>query len=530
LIDLIDINVKSFEKNMLNVSFREKKLYKNEAITVLINDQLKIYNDILEIDKQLQHLILKAIRNASRFQGRFGQTLFLSIIEKNEKLQNIIVVGIGNEKKLKSYQLEELGGIIYSRAKEAQANSVKIRVDYRIGLFLETEIAVLLASGGLLAAYKFDKYLTKQKEEDKFVISTFNVIVKDEYAAYKAFEEKKAIAMGVYFARDLVSEVPNVLYPENYAHKIIEELKPLGVDIKVLGEHEMLNLGMGAIIGVGQGSMNESKLVVMEYNSSFTDQKPVCFVGKGVTFDTGGISIKPAHNMGDMKYDMAGSAAVVGLIKALALRSAKVNVVGIIGLVENMPGGKAQRPGDIVTSMSGQTIEILDTDAEGRLVLCDCITYLQKNFEPDCIIDLATLTGAISVALGYTYAGCFSNDDELAGQLIKSANNVNEPLWRMPLHNDFDVMLKSPIADIANIAVEQVAGSSTAAHFIKRFINDGIKWSHLDIAGMVWDKKGKSPICPVGAVGFGVRLLNQFMKDNYEVIRETGIKNNSFKR
>ena len=383
-------------------------------------------------------------------------------------------------------------------------------------MFAATEVAVLLASGGLLAAYKFDKYLTKQEEEDKFVISTFNVTVRDDHAAHEAFEEKKAIAMGVYFARDLVSEAPNVLYPESYAEQIVEKLEPLGVDVKVLGEHEMLDLGMGAIIGVGQGSANESKLVVMEYNGGSTDQKPVCFVGKGVTFDTGGISIKPASNMGDMKYDMGGSAAVVGVIKTLALRSAKVNVVGVVGLVENMPGGKAQRPGDVVTSMSGQTIEVLDTDAEGRLVLCDCITYLQKNFEPDCIIDLATLTGAISVALGYTYAGCFSNDDALAKQLIKSSTHVNEPLWRMPLHKDFDTMLKSPIADIANIAVERVAGSSTAAHFIKRFINDGIKWSHLDIAGMAWDKKGKNPICPVGAVGFGVRLLNQFVKDNYE--------------
>jgi leucyl aminopeptidase len=321
----------------------------------------------------------------------------------------------------------------------------------------------------------------------------------------------------VYFARDLVSEAPNILYPESYAEQIIEKLEPLGIDVQVLGEREMRNLGMGALLGVGQGSAKESKLVVMKYQGGNSDQKPVCFVGKGVTFDTGGISIKPAAGMGDMKYDMGGSAAVVGAMKALALRNAKVNAVGIVGLAENMPGSNAQRPGDIVTSMSGQTIEVLNTDAEGRLVLCDCITYLQENFDPDCIIDLATLTGAILIALANTYAGCFSNDDELANKLINSGSNVNEKLWRMPLHKDFDEMLKSPIADISNIGGERgMAGSSTAAHFIGRFIKDGVKWAHLDIAGTAWEKKGKNPICPIGAVGFGVRLLDQFVQDNYE--------------
>jgi leucyl aminopeptidase len=314
-----------------------------------------------------------------------------------------------------------------------------------------------------------------------------------------------------------VSEVPNVLYPESYAERIVDALDPLGIDVEVIGEREMRNLGMGALLGVGQGSARESKLVVMKYQGGASDQDPVCFVGKGVTFDTGGISLKPAPGMEDMKYDMGGSAAVVGAMKALALRSAKVNAVGIVGLVENMPGGNAQRPGDVVTTMSGQTAEVLNTDAEGRLVLCDCIWYLQENFKPDCIIDLATLTGAIVVSLGHTYAGLFANDDDLAEKLTKSSLKTNEKLWRMPLHKDYDAMIKSQVADVANIGdTKGAAGSATAAHFIGRFIKDGAKWAHLDIAGMAWDKKGNNPICPKGAIGFGVRLLNQFVKDHYE--------------
>lgn len=502
---------------MLNISFEEKDLYLNEAIAVLINDQLKIEDEVMDIDQEHHGLISKTIQDTNKFKGVFGQALFLTTTDKDGQLMNIIIVGIGDEAKLKSYQLEEVGGKIYFRAKAAKASSVGIKVNGRVGEFGENETAALLASGGLLAAYRFDKYLTKQKEEEKFVTSNFNIIVSNEQGAYDAFEEKKAVAMGVYFARDLVSEVPNVLYPKSYAEQIVQNLEPLGIDVEVIGEREMRDLSMGAMLGVGQGSSNESKLVVMKHYGAALEQKPVCFIGKGVTFDTGGISIKPSAGMDDMKYDMGGSAAVVGAMKAIALRNAKINAIGIVGLVENMPGGNAQRPGDVVTSMSGQTVEVLNTDAEGRLVLCDCVTYLQKNFEPDCIIDLATLTGAILIALAHTYAGCFANDDELAEKLINASHDTNEKLWRMPLHKDFDEMLESPIADIANIGGERgMAGSATAAHFIGRFIQDGVKWAHLDIAGMAWDKKGKNPICPIGAVGFGVRLLNQFVQDHYE--------------
>ncbi|MDG1437031.1 MAG: leucyl aminopeptidase [Rickettsiaceae bacterium] len=502
---------------MLNISFEEKNLYDNEAIAILVNDQLKIEGEVLDIDHKYQGIISKAIKNSNKFKGQMVQVLSLTASDKEGGISDIIVVGIGDELKLKSYQLEEIGGRIYSYAKASKAINIGIKIHSNIGSFDVNEASSLIASGGLLASYKFDKYLTKQKEEEKFVTKDFNIIVEDIESAYKALEEKKAIAMGVYFARDLVSEVPNILYPESYAERIVEKLEPLGIDVEVLGEREMLNLGMGALLGVGQGSARESKLVIMKYEGGESDQDPVCFVGKGVTFDTGGVSLKPSANMGDMKHDMGGSAAVVGAMKALALRSAKVNVVGIVGLVENMPGSNAQRPGDVVTSMSGQTIEVLNTDAEGRLVLCDCVTYLQKNFKPDCVIDLATLTGAILVALASTYAGCFANDDDLASKLIASGADVNEKLWRMPLHSDFDAMLKSPVADMANIGNKGgMAGSSTAAHFIERFIDEGVKWAHLDIAGTAWDKDGKNPICPAGGVGFGVRLLNQFIQDNYE--------------
>jgi leucyl aminopeptidase len=405
---------------MLNVSFEKKDLFANDAIAVLVNDQLKIDKDLMAIDQKFHGLISKTIQNANKFNGKFGQAVTVSSTDTNGDAKAIIIVGIGNESEIKEFQIENLGGIIYSSAKAAKAINVGIEVSGRVGEFTKNKVAALFGSGGVLASYKFDKYQTKLKAEEKFDTTDFNIIVEDEQAAYDAFEQTKAIAMGVWFARDLVSEAPNVLYPESYAENILEKLEPLGVDVEILGEREMRSLGMGALLGVGQGSACDSKLVVMKYNGGEKDQKPVCFVGKGVTFDTGGISLKPPAGMEAMKYDMGGSAAVVGTIKTLALRSAKVNAVGIVGLVENMPGSSAQRPGDVVMTMSGQTVEVLNTDAEGRLVLCDCVTYLQKNFDPDCVIDLATLTGAIIVSLASTYAGCFSNDDVLADKLIKA--------------------------------------------------------------------------------------------------------------
>lgn len=503
---------------MLNISFESKELHDNESIAVLVNDQLKINNDTVELDQKHHGIISKIIQDKTKFTGKLGQLLSLTSTDKEGKVFNIIIAGIGDESKIKSYDLENVGGTIYRAAKSFKSKSVGIKISERISEFEPEDVASWIGSGALLSSYKFDKYLTTKKPEEKNDVNDFNIIVEKEEETYQAFKAKKAVAMAVYFARDLVSEVPNVLYPESYAEKIVTTLEPLGVDIQVLGEREMTDLGMGALLGVGQGSMRESKLVVMKYDGAEEDQKPVAFVGKGVTFDTGGISIKPAARMSEMKYDMGGSASVVGAMKALALRGAKVNAIGIVGLVENMPGSNAQRPGDVVKTMSGKTAEVLNTDAEGRLVLCDCLTYLQENFKDlECIIDLATLTGAILVALGNTYAGCFSNDDELYSKLETSSKNSNELIWRMPLHKDFDDMIKTPVADVANIGSGGgVAGSATAAHFLEHFINENVKWAHLDIAGMAWDSNGKKPTCPKGAVGYGVKLLNQFIQDHYE--------------
>jgi len=502
---------------MLKVSFENKNLDNNEAIAVIIFNDQNMDSETLLIDKRYNGLISKTIKDERIFKSEYGYSKVLTTTNKDGEIRYLILIALGLEDNISSVKIEEIGGKIHALATSCKALSVGIKLPHKIGSFKQANIAALIAGGALLASYRFDKYHTMKSSEEKFITEDFDIVVDDHDIALKLFEEQKSIALGVFFARDCVNEVPNILYPESYAEIIVNKLEPIGIDVEILGESEMRNLGMGALLGVGQGSSNESKLVIMKYNGLNDDSDPICFVGKGVTFDTGGISLKSPAGMAEMKYDMAGSSSVIGALKTLALRQAKVNVVGIVGLVENMPGGSAQRPGDVVKTMSGKTVEILNTDAEGRLVLCDCITYLQENFKPKCVIDLATLTGAILISLGNTYAGCYANDDELANKLIASSLKTNEKLWRMPLHPDYNEMIKSPIADIANIGSEKgLAGSSTAAHFIGRFIKEGIKWAHLDIAGVAWDKKGTNPICPKGAVGFGVRLLNQFVKDHYE--------------
>jgi leucyl aminopeptidase len=502
---------------MLKVSFENKDLDNNEAIAFIIGDNLKMDSETLLTDQKYHGLISKTIKDERIFKPEYGHSKVLTTTNKDGEIRYLILIALGSEDNISAVKIEEIGGKIHTIATSCKASSVGIKLPNKIGSFKQENIAALMGGGALLASYRFDKYHTMKSNDKKFITEDFDIVVDNHDAALKLFEEQKSLALGVFFARDCINEVPNILYPESYAERIMDKLEPIGVDVEVLGESQMRSLGMGALLGVGQGSSNESKMVIMKYNGLDDDSDPICFVGKGVTFDTGGISLKPAAGMGDMKYDMGGSAAVVGAIKALALRNAKVNVVGIVGLVENMPGGNAQRPGDVVRTMSGQTVEVLNTDAEGRLVLCDCVTYVQENFKPACIVDLATLTGAILISLGNTYAGCYANDDELANKLIASSFKTNEKLWRMPLHPDYNEMIKSPIADIANIGSEKgLAGSSTAAHFIGRFIKEGVKWAHLDIAGVAWDRKGANPICPKGAVGFGVRLLNQFVKDNYE--------------
>ncbi len=419
--------------------------------------------------------------------------------------KKIILVSI--KKNYTSSEIENLGATFYEQFKNSKisnfylnSNSLPSNYKNTIGHFLH---------GLNLKSYSFDKYKSK-KNKNNITIHVFgkNIPSSKDQLKFKAIEE------GTFYTRDLVSEPGNILHPDEYARRL-NSLKKIGLKINIYNEKKLRKLGMNTLLGVGQGSIRGSYLVTMEWNGLKDKSKPLAFVGKGVCFDTGGISLKPAKFMEDMTYDMAGSAVVVGLMKSLAQRKAKVNAVGVVGLVENMPGGNAQRPGDIVKSYSGKTVEILNTDAEGRLVLADALTYTEEKFKPKFIVDLATLTGAIIVSLGSEYAGLFSNDDKLSNQLINAGEYVEEKVWRMPLNKNFDKLINSKNADMQNINYVGGAGSTTAAQFLQRFIINKTPWAHLDIAGMAFSKYGGA-LNSGGATGYGVRLLNKLIEDNYE--------------
>jgi len=426
------------------------------------------------------------------FEVNSKKTVFLVSIKKDIKISDIENLGA----KFHSY-------INYDKKKEYFVNSDTInnKIKNFVGYFLH---------GLKLKSYEFNIYKSKKKKNivSVNVIGNKNKISAQDHLRFKALEE------GSFFARDLVSEPGNVLHPDEYA-KRINTLKKFGLKINIYDEKKLKKLGMNALLGVGQGSIRGSYLVTMEWNGAKNNSNPLTFVGKGVCFDTGGYSLKPAKFMEDMTYDMAGSATVVGLMKNLAIRKAKINAVGVVGLVENMVSGNAQRPGDIVKSYSGKTIEVLNTDAEGRLVLADALTFTEKKFKPKFIVDLATLTGAIIVSLGSEYAGLFSNDDKLSKQLLEAGDKVEEKLWRMPLHKNFDKLIDSKNADMQNINYVGGAGSTTAAQFLQRFILNKTPWAHLDIAGMAFSKYGGA-LNSGGATSYGVRLLNQLIEDNYE--------------
>ncbi len=398
---------------------------------------------------------------------------------------------------------EFLGRINYGKNSEffLASDSVKSKEENFLGHFLH---------GLRLKSYEFKKYKTKKDKRNIKV----TVIGNKNKPSLKNQLKFKALEEGTFYARDLVSEPGNILHPDEYT-KRLSSLKKDGLKVNIYDEKKLKKLGMNALLGVGQGSVRGSYLVTMEWNGAKNNSRPLAFVGKGVCFDTGGYSLKPAKFMEDMTYDMAGSAAVVGLMKNLALRKAKVNAVGVVGLVENMVSGNAQRPGDIVKSYSGKTIEILNTDAEGRLVLADALTFTEKKFKPKFIVDLATLTGAIIVCLGSEYAGLFSNDDKLSKQICNAGEIVEEKVWRMPLHKNYDKLMNSKNADVQNINYVGGAGSTTAAQFLQRFILKDTPWAHLDIAGMAFSKYGGA-LNSGGATGFGVRLLNQLIEENYE--------------
>mgnify|MGYP005635530687 FL=1 len=479
--------------------------YINSGLTKTLRNLVLFVDEKFNISGLKKHVSTNEFSYISDLLKTSDLKKELIVFEVNSK-KKIILISI--KKDLKAFEAENLGAKFFTQINFGEKNQYFVNTD-TITSKLENFAGYFL-HGLKLKSYEFDIY--KSKKKSRFisinVSGSKNKISNQKQLGFKALEE------GTFFARDLVSEPGNILHPDEYV-KRINSLKKFGLKINIYDEKKLKKLGMNALLGVGQGSIRGSYLVTMEWNGAKNNSKPLAFVGKGVCFDTGGISLKPAKFMEDMTYDMAGSATVVGLMKNLALRKAKINVVGVVGLVENMIGGNAQRPGDIVKSYSGKTIEILNTDAEGRLVLADALTFTEKKFKPKFIVDLATLTGAIIVSLGSEYAGLFSNDDKLSKQLLTSGEKVDEKLWRMPLHKNFDKLINSKNADMQNINYVGGAGSTTAAQFLQRFILNKTPWAHLDIAGMAFSKYGGA-LNSGGATGYGVRLLNKLIEDNYE--------------
>jgi leucyl aminopeptidase len=490
------------------LSFASSLSSDSEAFAIFVNDKLHFKDRKNLLSQEVRKKINSYLSNLKDKKNE-EQISSLDITGK----QKCFIIKV--KKKYEEYYPEEKGGIFYSYLKNFK--SIKKIDMYIDSLDFEKEEIINFSSefifGYTLKSYTFNKYKTSDKENSKKNI-TYKIITSHKEKIKKKYEYNDAIKSGIFLTRDLVSEPGNILHPDEYAKRLVK-LKKYGLKVTVYDEKKLKKLGCNALVGVGQGSIRGSYLVTIEWNGNKSKSKPLAFVGKGVCFDTGGISLKPAKFMEDMTYDMAGSAVVVGLMKNFALRKAKVNAVGVVGLVENMPGGNAQRPGDIVKSYSGKTIEVLNTDAEGRLVLADAITFTEKKFKPNLIVDLATLTGAIIVSLGSEYAGLFSNDDKLSKQIFDAGKKVDEKVWRLPLHKKFDKLMDSKTADMQNINYVGGAGSITAAQFLQRFIINKTPWAHLDIAGMAFSNYAGA-LNPGGATGYGVRLLNKFVEDNYE--------------
>lgn len=500
-----------------NLSFAKSAKSKSDTAVVFAGEKGKLLPEAAKLDKASGGLLTAAIAARPNFKGKHGDGISV-ILPKAAGFKQAIIFGLGDVKALDAVGYENLGGKLFMHLKALAAGSVAVLFDAPKEGLKEAESAAAFASGLRLRDYSFDKYRSKSKKDKSGDgVKDVTIVTAANTAAAKLYADYDAIAGGVLFARDLVTEAPNVLYPESYADIVAKELKPLGVQVEVIDEKKMAKLGFGAHLAVGQGSIRPPRVVVLRWNGTGkkSGSKPLAFVGKGVTFDTGGISIKPAAGMEEMKMDMGGSAAVVGLIRALAKSKAKVDVVGVIGLAENMPSDRAFRPADIVTSLSGKTIEVLNTDAEGRLVLCDALTYVQNTYKPRLIVDLATLTGAIMVALGYEYAGTFANDDKLWSQLEQASKDTGEKLWRMPLDQSYRDEMTNNITDLKNLGnLGRYGGACSAAGFLEHFIEDGTPWAHIDIAGTAWIK-GDKPTVPKGGTGFGVRLLYRFVLDNY---------------
>lgn len=467
------------------------------------------------VDKACKGALRKAMR-AGRFTGARDQ--FLDVMAPvGVGAARVVIAGLGKAGKLDDLGAQSVGGNLVAHLNRGGVKHVAVLADqwFDDAKSSAASLAANVGYGVRLRSYRFDKYRTKESKDSQPTLDRATVVMRGAKAASTAYGSLDKIADGVFLTRDLVSEPANVLNPEALAGRA-KALTKLGISVEIFTEAKMRKLGMGALLGVGQGSANESRMVVMRWNGAPKGSKsaPVAFVGKGVTFDTGGISIKPAGGMEDMKWDMGGSGVVIGLMAALAGRKAKVDVVGVVALVENMPSGTAQRPGDVVNSMSGQTIEVINTDAEGRLVLADALWYCQTRFKPRIMVDLATLTGAIMVALGTYKAGLFANDDKLADNLLAAADATGEDLWRMPLGDRYDKDINSAIADMKNVGKGREAGSTAGAVFLQRFVGK-TAWAHLDIAGVTWVKSA-SATSPGGSTAFGVRLLDNLVASNYE--------------
>lgn len=494
----------------MKVSFAKLVKPASGAVAVVVADGGKLGKTGQVIDRATGGALSAAIKG-DKFTGQSGKTISVYAPPRS-KLTRVVAIGIGKAKEMTKQSLEEAGASLYG-AISGEPRATVVIDDLKNASVAAADIGAALASGVALKSYRFDKYRTQEKASAKPKLKSISVATSAFADARDAYKVRDAVNSGVLMTRDLVSEPANVLTPVAFAARA-KELAGDGLKVKVIGRKEMEKMGMGSLLGVAQGSVQEPQMVVFEWNGAGKDDPTVAFVGKGVCFDSGGISLKPGNGMWDMKWDMGGAGVVTGLFKALSARKAKVNAVGILGLVENMPDANAQRPGDVVTAADGQTIEVLNTDAEGRLVLADALWYVQEHHKPETIVDLATLTGAIIAALGDHYAGLFSDNDELADKLQNAGQSVYERLWRMPVGPEYDKLINSPIADMKNLGGKW-AGATTAAQFLKRFIRKGTAWAHLDIAGVTWSESG-TKLAPKGGTGYGVRLLNQFVADNYE--------------
>jgi leucyl aminopeptidase len=468
-----------------------------------------------ELDRRAGGTLLRALKDWGDELKR-GDTIELRYPAGLE-LERVLLLSLGKPEDASRFHLEGVGGSLAAKLRALRVRQADVVAEAPGGFeTTPSELAIDLATGACLRAYRFDKYRTAKPtdEEPNDEVAELTLHLTESTAAEAAWRAAAAVIAGVTHGRDLVSEPANVLSPEAFADACRDLGSALGLEVEVHDRAALERLGMRALLGVSQGSVREPRVATLRWSGGTADEPPVALVGKGVCFDSGGLSLKPASGMEEMKWDMGGAAAVFGAMKALAGRKARANVVGVLGLTENMPSGTAQRPGDVVTSMAGLTIEVVNTDAEGRLVLADVLHYAKEHFKPKAIVDLATLTGAIVVALGHEQAGLFTPDDELAGRVQAAGAAVGERVWRMPLGDDYAKHIKSDIADIKNVGRARQAGATAGAVFLQRFVGD-VPWAHIDIAGTAWSKEDR-PLGPKGATGFGIRLLDRLITDNYE--------------